>query len=263
MTKVYGISFNEDGKIYYFSSDKLSCPLNVTVIVETEKGLQFGKIINTKDDFNDSDNLRPIVRIATKADYNQYLNNLKDAKEAILFANDCILKLKLNMKIINSSYTFDRKQLIFSFIADTRIDFRQLAKELASKYRTRIELHQVGARDKAKITGGIGMCGRELCCKGFLNNFQTVTMSMAKNQNIALNPAKINGCCGRLLCCLTYEDNDYRESMKDMPDLGTNVKTKYGMGYVVSIDVLNRKYKVNINNEIKEIELDKNESSKK
>lgn len=264
MTKVCGVSFNEEGKIYYFGSEDISCSPNENVIVRTEKGLQFGKVSSVKEDNNiDLAELCPVVRVATKNDYNQYLNNLKNAKEAIVYASDLIKKLDLKMKLLNCSYTFDRKQLIFSFVADTRIDFRQLAKDLAGKFKTRIELHQVGARDKAKITGGIGMCGRELCCKSFLNNIQTVTMSMAKDQNIALNPSKINGCCGRLLCCLAYEDCDYQEAMNGMPNLGTNIKTKYGVGYVVSLDVLNRKYKVNINNEIKEIELDNNESSKK
>ena len=166
------------------------------------------------------------------------------------------------MKIIESDFTFDRKQLLFTFIADTRIDFRELAKSLASKYHTRIELHQVGARDKAKTFGGIGLCGHELCCKKFLHHIDTVTISMAKDQNIALNPSKINGCCGRLLCCLTYEDEDYVNCSYGLPYVGQTVKTKYGDGLVISLDILNRKYKVNVNNEIKEIVVD-DESSKK
>ena len=269
MNNIYGVSFKNEGKVYFFNAKELVCPINVTVIVKTERGLQFGKIISIINDNDIKKNkilindLCPIVRISTRSDYSQYLNNLKEAKEAINFANDIISKLKLNMKIIESDFTFDRKQLLFTFVADNRIDFRELAKELASKYKTRIELHQVGARDKAKTVGGIGMCGHELCCKKFLNKIQTVTMNMAKDQNIALNPNKINGCCGRLLCCLAYEDEDYQQAMHGMPNVGQTIKTKNGFGYVVSIDILNRKYKININNEIKEIELDDDESSKK
>lgn len=266
MAKIYGVNFTDDGKLYDFVSPELSCPVNVTVIVSTEKGLQFGKVIAIKDKDEtivDMDKYRSVVRIATKSDYNQYLKNLRDAKDAIEYADEVIKKLDLKMNIIGSSYTFDRKQLIFTFIADSRVDFRQLAKELASKFKTRIELHQVGARDKAKIVGGIGMCGRELCCKNFLDDIQAVTMSMAKDQNIALNPSKINGCCGRLLCCLSYEEGDYLDAMKGMPAMGTNVKTEYGVGYVISLDILNKTFKVNINNEIKEIKLEDHENSKK
>ena len=267
MNNIYGVSFKNEGKVYYFDAYELTCPLNVTVIVKTERGLQFGKVVSeinqetiekAKIDIN---TLCPIIRISTRSDYNQYLNNLKEAKDAINFANQNIEKLKLKMKIIESDFTFDRKQLLFTFVADSRIDFRELAKELAGKYKTRIELHQVGARDKAKTVGGIGMCGHELCCKRFLNKIQAVTMNMAKDQNIALNPNKINGCCGRLLCCLAYEDDDYQQAMHGMPNVGQMIKTKLGIGYVISIDILNRKYKVNINNDIKEIGLD-DESSK-
>ena len=267
MNNVYGISFKNEGKTYYFNAKELTCPLNVTVIVKNERGLQFGKVVSavSTDEIQkskiDIETLCPIIRISTRSDYNQYLNNLRDAKDAISFANQIIDKLKLGMKIIESDFTFDRKQLLFTFVADNRVDFRELAKELAGKYKTRIELHQVGARDKAKNVGGIGMCGHELCCKRFLNKMQPVSMNMAKNQNIALNPNKINGCCGRLLCCLSYEDEDYQKAMYGMPDVGQMIKTKNGIGYVISVDILNRKYKVNINNDIKEIGMD-DESSK-
>ena len=167
------------------------------------------------------------------------------------------------MNVIDSSFTFDRKQLLINFISDERVDFRELAKMLASRYHTRIELRQVGARDKAKNVGGIGLFGKELCCKQFLNTMQSVTINMAKNQNIALNPNKINGACGRLLCCLCYEDEEYQRCLCDMPSIGDTVKTEYGEGQVISLDILNRKYKVNIDNDIKEIELKKNESNKK
>lgn len=256
MSNIYGVNFKNDGKIYNFIADEFTCPVNVTVIVETEKGLQFGKVV-TKIENNDIDctQLKRIVRISTKKDYDQYMKNIKEAKEAIAFAKDKALEYDLNMNIIDASFTFDRSQLLLNFISDKRIDFRDLAKDLASKYRTRIELHQVGARDKAKTVGGLGMCGHELCCKRFLKKIEPITMNMAKDQNIALNPNKINGSCGRLLCCLAYEDEVYQEYGKGMPEIGKMVKTEYGVGPVISLDILNRKYKVSIDNEIKEIEM--------
>lgn len=265
MVNYYGVIFKDDGKVYYFKAEDFTCPKNVTVIVETEKGLQFGKVVTEVEELKgvDKSRIKDIIRISTKDDYNQYTKNLRDAKEAQSYVNKCIKDLDLNMNVIDTSFTFDRKQLLVNFISDERVDFRELAKLMAAKYRTRIELRQVGARDKAKKVGGIGVCGRELCCKGFLNNMQSVSINMAKNQNIALNPSKINGSCGRLLCCLSYEDEEYQSCMKGMPQLGDNVKTEFGEGNVISLDILNRKYKVNINNDIKEIELDKNGNSKK
>lgn len=255
---VYGVSFKEDGKIYNFLADGITCPINVTVIVETEKGLQFGKVVSEVDiNTVDVNSLKKIVRISTKKDYDQFLTNLKDAKEALNFTKSEAEALNLDMTVIDASFTFDRKQLLINFVSDKRVDFRDLAKSLAAKYHTRIELHQVGARDKAKVIGGLGICGHELCCKKFLSKIQTVTMNMAKDQNLALNPSKINGCCGRLLCCLTYEDDVYLEYSKGMPEVGQTVKTEAGVGVVVSVDILKRKYRVSIDNDIKEIELDK------
>jgi cell fate regulator YaaT (PSP1 superfamily) len=257
MLNYYGVTFKNDGKVYYFKSEDIECPINVTVIVETEKGLQFGKAVSKVEELKniDKDSMKDIVRISTKEDYNQYQKNLKDAKEAVIYVNKCIKELNLTMNVLDASFTFDRKQLLISFIADERVDFRELAKKMAAKYHTRIELRQVGARDKAKSIGGIGVCGKELCCKQFLSNMQGVTINMAKNQNIALNPSKINGACGRLLCCLNFEDDAYRECQKGMPSIGQKVNTEFGEGVVISLDILNRSYKVNINNEIKEIKL--------
>ena len=257
MIRIYGVKFKSDGKVYNFKSEEVECPINVTVIVETEKGLQFGKVVNEVDKYENinKENLKDIVRISTKEDYNQYTKNLKDAKESIDYINKCVDELGLNMNVIDSTFTFDRKQLLISFISDERVDFRELAKKLAAKYHTRIELRQVGARDKAKKVGGLGVCGRPLCCSGFLTSMQSVTINMAKDQNIALNPSKINGACGRLLCCLTYEDDEYKKCACGMPSVGQTVKTEFGDGVVISLDILNRKYKVNVNNDIKEIEL--------
>ena len=265
MINFYGVTFKNDGKVYYFKSEDFTCPINVTVIVETEKGLQFGKVVSKVEEIKgiDKESIKDIVRISTKEDYKQYQKNLKDAKDSLQYINDCIKELDLNMNVIDSSFTFDRKQLLVNFISDERVDFRELAKMMASKYHTRIELRQVGARDKAKNVGGLGLCGKELCCKQFLNSMQSVTINMAKNQNIALNPNKINGACGRLLCCLNYEDEEYQRCMRGMPSVGDTVKTEFGEGQVISLDILNRKFKVNVDNDVKEIELDKNENSKK
>ena len=262
--KIYGVRFNDKGKIYNFKSE-LECPINVTVIVETEKGFQFGKVVKEVDYDNKKfdDNLKDIIRISTKEDYHNYLNNLKDAEKALKYAKSLVKDLNLNMNLIDASYTFDRKQLLFNFYAEERIDFRELAKKLAASYKTRIELRQIGARDKAEQVGGIGMCGRTLCCSGFLKNKESVTINMAKNQNIALNPSKINGLCGRLLCCLAYEDEEYSCCRKLLPEIGETVKTKQGSGIVKSLDILNKKYQMENDNGIIEISVsDEDESCK-
>ena len=262
--KVYGIRFNDRGKVYNFKSD-FDCPINVTVIVETEKGLQFGKVVKEEESDNKKfdSNLKDIIRISTKEDYKNYMNNLKDAEKALKKAKNIVNDLKLDMTLIDANYTFDRKQLLFNFYADERIDFRELAKRLAASYKTRIELRQIGARDKAEQVGGIGMCGRELCCSKFLKNKESVTINMAKNQNIALNPSKINGLCGRLLCCLAYEDDEYTCCRRDLPDVGQTVKTPHGTGIVRNLDILNKKYDVEIDGQIYNIEVcKKNESDK-
>lgn len=256
---IYGVTFKDKGKIYYFNGHELKIPNRVTVIVETEKGLQFGRVVSKIDSNTESaykDNMKDIIRISTKKDYEQYLNNLKDADSALKNARNFSKELKLDMNFIDASFTFDRKQLVLNFYADERVDFRELAKKLASVYHTRIELRQVGARDKAENIGGIGICGRVLCCASFLTHLESVSMNMAKNQNLALNPSKINGACGRLLCCLAYEDEEYQKCSCGMPSVGQRLKTKEGDGYVASVDILNRKYKAVINEEIKEIEID-------
>lgn len=253
---VYGVNFKDNGKVYNFKST-FKCPINVTVITETEKGEQFGKVITdlTSSNIKNLDDLKEIVRISTKSDYEQYLRNLKDAAKALKDCRNIVRELSLEMKVINASFTFDRKQLIFNFLADERIDFRELAKRLASIYRTRIELRQIGARDKAREIGGIGQCGRKICCANFLNHIDSVSMNMAKNQGLALNPAKINGLCGRLLCCLTYEDSEYLSCNEGMPEIGEVVNTPCGSGPVISKDILNRTYKVLVNNEKIDISL--------
>ena len=256
---IYGVSFKDHGKVYYFNGQNLRIPLRVTVIVDTERGLQFGRVVSKLKQTDmklDKESLKNIIRIATKKDYEQYLTNLKDAKEALGKAKEFSTELDLQMNFIDASFTFDRKQLLFNFYADERVDFRELARKLASIYHNRIELRQVGARDKASNIGGVGICGRELCCSSFLSHMDSVSMSMAKNQNLALNPSKINGCCGRLLCCLAYEDEQYEECSNGMPSVGAVMETPYGTGTVISIDILNRRYKVVVSDEVKEIYLD-------
>ncbi len=252
---VYGINFKTNGKVYYFDGGDLILDKNTSVIVETEKGFQYGRVI-TKVSKQFNEELKQIVRIADEEDEKEYLRNLKDADKALQNARKVVDELGLQMNILDATYTFDRNQLLFNFVADGRIDFRELAKRLAGTYRTRIELRQIGARDKAKEVGGYGVCGKKLCCSSFLGHIDAVTINMAKNQNIALNPTKINGCCGRLLCCLAYEDDTYTECQKGMPYVGQTVKYEGKPGVVRAVDVLNRKYKVEIDNkEIKEVTL--------
>ena len=251
---ICGVSFKDNGKIYYFTKNEVECEINDYVIVETEKGEQLGKINFIEEKTIDQD-IKPVLRKATEKDYNYYLKSLKEAHDALDTAKKMVVELKMKMQLIDASYTFDHKQLLFNFIADERIDFRELVKQLASKYKTRIELHQIGVRDKAKEIGGIGQCGRTLCCSDFLNRMDTITINMAKNQNIALNPSKINGSCGRLLCCLSYEDDTYCECRKNMPQVGAYIKVNNEEGRVIFVDILNRKYKADFNGEIREFDL--------
>ncbi|MBR1385758.1 MAG: stage 0 sporulation family protein [Bacilli bacterium] len=244
MFDVVGITFEKGNRVYYFSNNKLNIKKGDKLVVETERGLQFctaatdiiqipeAKIVSP---------LRPILRLATKEDKRKNDDNNKTSREALEKAKKISNELKLDMKFIDCIFTLDRNQLVFNFIADDRVDFRDLAKRLASIYKTRIELRQVGVRDKAKEIGGIGPCGRILCCNTFLNDFNSVSINMAKNQNISLNPTKINGICGRLLCCLKYEDDTYTELKKNFPSIGTKIKIDGVEVKVVSHNVLNKK----------------------
>lgn len=258
MSNIYGITLKSEGKIYYFNGEELEVDAGKYVVIETEKGIQYGKVMYKADNNKVNipvEDMKKVLRVSTDEDYDTYLKNLADAGKCLDKARKIAKELELDMNILDASYTLDRKQLLFNFIADERVDFRELAKKLAAAYKTRIELRQIGARDKARTICGIGQCGRPLCCSTFLNHIDSVTMNMAKNQNIALNPSKINGLCGRLLCCLTYEDEEYVRCGQGMPNVGQTVKTEFGKGRVVSVDILNRKYKVDIDGVIKEIEL--------
>lgn len=257
---ICSVRFKDAGKSYYFKYEDMELKKGLTVVVDTEKGEQFAKVVEPSIEevkYVDKNKMKNVIRISTKKDYNNYMANLKTAQEAVIYAREEAKSLGLDMRIMDASFTLDRKQLIFNFVADERIDFRDLVKDLAFKYKTRIELHQMGVRDKSKEIGGIGPCGRPLCCSAFLKGIDTISINMAKNQNIALNPSKINGSCGRLLCCLTYEDEVYEEHRKLLPKIGEKVKCKDGEGKVVSLDVLNMKYTVLIGEEKYEYELDR------
>lgn len=263
MIEVVGVSLKKGGKVYYFSPNNLKLKNKENVVVKTERGLQFG-IVELENTMIDSNKLKTslseVVRICSKKDIEANNKNIEEARKALKKCKELVEKYELNMMILDASYTFDRSQLLFTFIADNRIDFRKLAKDLASIYKTRIELRQVGVRDKAKEIGGYGSCGRPLCCSKFLCDFDSVSINMAKNQNIALNPNKINGICGRLLCCLKYEDECYKEYSKNLPKLGKKIETEFGEGKVISVDILKQKYRVDVKDH-GIVEVDINESN--
>lgn len=234
------IKVKEDENIMFCSVQDDNLSKNINLIVDTERGLSYVKTVSNVKEYDEKDvpnEICTFVRVATEKDEKTYERNKVDAvkakKEAIKIQN----KLKLDMKIIEARYTFDRKQLLFIFLADGRVDFRELVKQLALIYRVRIELRQIGVRDKAKSVGGIGPCGRFLCCSTFLNDFNSVSINMAKNQYIALNPTKINGVCGRLLCCLNYEDEQYTEMKKNLPKVGSKVDINGVQGRINSINI--------------------------
>lgn len=249
MVEVVGVIFNDKGRTYYFLPNGKKYKKNITVVVETEKGLEFAKISMENFELEESklhSPLKSVIRVANKEDYNNHKKNEKDEKQALDYCKKIIEKLQLNMQVLEAHYTLNREQLTFKFLSDARVDFRELAKSLASKYKTRIDLRQIGARDKAREISGCGQCGRQLCCSKFLNELDSVSINMAKNQNIALNPNKINGVCGRLLCCLKYEDENYKECRKCLPKVGQTVTSESGEGRVTEVDVLNKKFYVDI-----------------
>lgn len=247
MKEVIGVSFTEGKRIYYFDPANIKLNFGDDVIVETERGLQYGKIatlIVKKNEKSLNMPLKRIIRIATKDDRKKHELNLNEEKKAMKECEKLIKKYNLNMKVIDANFTFDKEQLMYHFLSDSRIDFRNLAKELAGIFKTRIELRQIGVRDKAKEIGGIGPCGRTLCCTDYLVNFDSVSINMAKNQNLSLNPNKINGSCGRLLCCLTYENDVYEEYRKSLPNLGDKVKYNEKNGKVVELNILKKSYTI-------------------
>lgn len=249
MLEVVGVSFKDQGRMYYFSPNGYKLKQGVTVVVETDQGTQFGKVIKENFEVDAKtlkSGLKKIIRISNKEDYKKHMRNISDATEALSEAKKIVKEKRLPMQMIEATYTLDRDKLVFRFVADSRIDFRELVKDLASIYKVRIELRQVGVRDKAKEVGGCGPCGKRLCCSQFLRDLDSVSITMAKNQNISLNPNKINGVCGRLLCCLTYEDECYKKCRKNLPKIGDKVKTEHGQGVVIGLDILKQQYRVDV-----------------
>ena len=247
MTKVVGVRFRQVGKIYFFAPGKYSVETGQHIIVETARGVEYGQVVLGEREVEDTAVIQPlkaIIRIATPEDDERELKNREKEKEAFKICLEKIAKHNLDMKLIKAEYTFDNNKVLFYFTADGRIDFRDLVKELASIFKTRIELRQIGPRDKAKEVGGLGPCGRPLCCSSYLYTFDNITINMAKNQNIALNPNKINGACGRLLCCLSYEDDTYSELKKDLPKVGDIINKDGISGKVISVDVIKKTYRI-------------------
>ena len=248
MEKVIGVRFRTAGKIYYFSPGKLNIPRGKHVIVETARGVEYGSVVVGTKEVEDKkvvQPLKPVIRIATAEDDAREAANRQKEKEAFRICQEKIKKHGLEMKLIQAEYTFDNNKVLFYFTADGRIDFRELVKDLASVFRTRIELRQIGVRDETKILGGVGICGRSLCCHSHLSEFVPVSIKMAKEQNLSLNPTKISGCCGRLMCCLKNEQETYEELNKKLPGNGDTVTTPDGaQGTVQSVNVLRQKVKV-------------------
>ena len=265
MIKVIGVRFRQAGKVYFFDPMNMKIEKGQHVIVETARGVEYGNVVLGIREVEDDKvvlPLKPVIRIATAEDDKKEEANRKKEKEAYKICLEKIAKHKLEMKLIDVEYTFDNNKVLFYFTADGRIDFRELVKDLAAVFRTRIELRQIGVRDETKIRGGIGICGRVLCCQSYLSEFIPVSIKMAKEQNLSLNPAKISGMCGRLMCCLKNEQDTYEYLNSRLPDVGDKVSTKDGMtGEVYSVNVLRQKIKIivtleNGEKDIKEYKVD-------
>ncbi|MEH7236317.1 PSP1 domain-containing protein [Bacillus sp. JJ1562] len=243
MYDVVGVRFKKAGKIYYFDPNGFTIPDGEYVIVETVRGIEFGKVVINKKQVDENDIVLPlkkVIRIADSKDKLIVEENKAAAKEAYDVCQEKVVEHSLDMKLVDVEYTFDRNKVIFYFTADGRVDFRELVKDLAAIFRTRIELRQIGVRDEAKMLGGIGPCGRMLCCSTFLGDFEPVSIKMAKDQNLSLNPTKISGLCGRLMCCLKYENDEYESAKEQLPDLGDMIETTSGTGKVVGLNILER-----------------------
>lgn len=246
---VVGVRFKKAGKVYYFDPNQFDISENEFVIVETVRGIEYGKVVITKKQVDENDVVLPlkkVIRIANENDRTIVEENKHAAKEAYQVCQQKVVEHNLDMKLVDVEYTFDRNKIIFYFTADGRIDFRELVKDLAAIFRTRIELRQIGVRDEAKMLGGIGPCGRMLCCSTFLGDFEPVSIKMAKDQNLSLNPAKISGLCGRLMCCLKYENDEYEAAKEQLPDLDQRIQTPHGTGRVIGLNILERLIQVEL-----------------
>ncbi|HLQ83349.1 MAG TPA: stage 0 sporulation family protein [Pseudogracilibacillus sp.] len=249
MIEVIGVRFKEVGKIYYFDPSDFNIELEDYVIVETIRGIEFGEVVVVDKTVDEEDVVLPlkkVIRIATEEDTQIMIENIELASKAFNIGVEKINHHKLEMNLVDVEYTFDRNKIIFYFTAEGRVDFRNLVKDLAALFKTRIELRQIGVRDEAKVLGGIGPCGRMLCCSTFLGDFEPVSIKMAKDQSLSLNPAKISGLCGRLMCCLKYENDNYEQAKRDMPDLGEKIITPYGAGRVTDLNMLEQIIQIKI-----------------
>lgn len=243
MYDVVGVRFKKAGKIYYFDPGDLEIAKDEYIIVETVRGVEFGKAVIPRKQVGENDVVLPlkkVIRIADEKDRLIVDENKQIAEQAFQVCSEKVIEHRLEMKLVDVEYTFDRNKVIFYFTADGRVDFRELVKDLAAIFRTRIELRQIGVRDEAKMLGGIGPCGRMLCCSTFLGDFEPVSIKMAKDQNLSLNPTKISGLCGRLMCCLKYENDEYESAKEQLPDLGEYVVTPVGRGKVIGLNILEK-----------------------
>ena len=249
MAVVIGVRFKEEGKIYYFDPDQKDYSLGELVIVETARGVECGTVAIANKEVADESIVKPlkkVVRSANKEDLRRMEENRQKEKRAYRICQEKINANKLEMKLVGVEYAFDNSKILFYFTADGRVDFRELVKDLASVFRTRIELRQIGVRDEAKMLGGLGICGRPFCCSSFLGEFQPVSIKMAKEQGLSLNPTKISGTCGRLMCCLKYEQPAYEELLRTTPKVGAVVNTPDGRGVVKEVSLLTGQLKVNL-----------------
>jgi len=251
MATIVGVRFHNAGKLYYFDPGKLWPTAGDAVIVETARGLEYGEVVTGVREVPDEEitpPLKPVVRIATVEDAQRQQDNRQREKDAFAICQKKIIEHKLEMKLVSVEYTFDGSKILFYFTANGRVDFRALVKNLASVFKTRIELKQIGVRDEAKMMGGLGLCGRPVCCAQFMGDFQPVSIKMAKEQNLSLNPTKISGVCGRLMCCLKYEQDHYEATRKRMPRVGRDVITPDGVGTVQEINILKETVRVRVVN---------------
>ncbi|WP_436513191.1 PSP1 domain-containing protein [Clostridium thermobutyricum] len=251
MLKVIGVRFKKAGKIYYFDPQDLNVEKDSYVIVETARGIEFGQCVIGEKMIDESEIIAPlktVIRVADENDIAKHKENKEKEEEALRICTEKIWDHKLDMKLIDVEYTFDNNKVIFYFTADGRVDFRELVKDLATIFKTRIELRQIGVRDEAKMIGGLGPCGRTMCCSSFLGDFTSVSIKMAKEQNLSLNPTKISGICGRLMCCLNYEQSTYEDIRKRLPRVGSIVETELGTGEVVQNNIVKESVKVKLRN---------------
>ena len=251
MKKVISVRFKENGKSYYFDPAGADIKTGEYVIVETARGVECGEVVQGVREIADAavpKALKPITRMADSVDIRRMRQNREDEKRAYRTCQECIARHGLEMKLVEAEYTLDRSKIMFYFTADGRVDFRELVKDLAGIFHTRIELRQIGVRDESKMIGGLGICGQPFCCSRFLKDFQPVSIKMAKEQGLSLNPTKISGACGRLMCCLSYENEYYSEIYKKMPKLGSEATTPEGKGTVVSENMLKQTVRVKIEN---------------